>query len=240
MQSPASSGRGPQELKEILERQVGHLRRSLAAYEHGIWEEAERLATSVFILVADGKGRTKPLLSQMGVRDTIPFVSQTTKSVVYVGLPICGVRPHEGSFRYFPLYMMDDTTPPTPRDTKRVSFQDWWSERIYQYKTNSLDRELFVRSLRSQDGGAHVDQELTDEGYKLIKTMGNDRIQIVDGKPMISLLLHGHELSEAEKQRLEGPPFRNAPLKGSHWAAMAHIAWELDRTITEASLVAPR
>ena len=47
------------ELTELLETQLGHLGRSLDAFNSGIWAEAERLAATAYILLADGKGRTQ-------------------------------------------------------------------------------------------------------------------------------------------------------------------------------------
>ena len=227
------------DLDAILARQVGHLRRSLEAYERGVWEEAERLASVVFILVADGQGRTKPLLSQMELRDEIPFLSCRSKTLNYYRLPICGVDLYDGEHVYYPLYILPVSF---RHDEKRGTFSDWWGETIYRYSEEViLDRGTFVRSLRSQDGGAHVDAELTEKAYALVRTMGNDSVHILDGKPVTTARANGLPLSEETKRELERPPFRhNPPLPGAYWAAMAHIAWELETTLTEAGLCAPR
>lgn len=233
------SVRSPKELDEILARQIGHLRRSLDCYERGMWEEAERLATSVYILVVDGARQTKSLLSQMGLRETLSFVSCKTKSIPYHRLPICGVEAHGDEHVYFPLFML-----PTwlHHDVRRLPFAEWWNETIYLHNPGvELTREKFVCTLRSQDGGAHVDQKITREAYRLIKAMGNDALRIVDGRPVDTAMGNGGPMTKEIEEQLKKPPYRNnPPMKGAHWAAMAHIAWELDTSLSEAGLCPQR
>ena len=124
------------ELNELLATQLGHLERSLAAFNSGIWAEAERLANTSYILLADGRSRTKPLLGQLDIRDKIRFVSMRNRAVVYVGVPLCTVENVDGSHRYMPLFASDYER---AKKINWLNFQDWWEEPVY---TDGLGSKL--------------------------------------------------------------------------------------------------
>lgn len=218
------------ELNELLATQLGHLERSLAAFNSGIWAEAERLANTSYILLADGRSRTKPLLGQLDIRDKIRFVSMRNRAVVYVGVPLCTVENVDGSHRYMPLFASDYER---AKKINWLNFQDWWEEPVYTDGLGSkLSRKLVVKTLRDQDGGAHLDATVTEPSYAEMKSLGFNRIQIVNGKPGITVFASECVVTDEMREQMKGPPFRNPPIPGAHWATMAHIAWEISQSLS--------
>ena len=220
------------ELNELLKTQLDHLGRSLDAFNSGIWAEAERLANTAYILLADGKNRTEPLLEQLDIRDKIKFISVRSRPLVYVGVPLCTVENLDGSHRYMPVFASDDER---AKNIKWLSFQDWWEEPVYTDSAGSkLSRKMVVKTLRDQDGGAHLDATVTEPSYAEMKNLGFDRIQIVNGKPSITVFASECVVTDEMRERMKGPPFRNSPILGAHWATMAQIAWEIFQSLDSA------
>ena len=63
------------ELVSALNNQLKAIEASSAAFDEGEAWEATRLAVAVYVILYDGKGRTVSLLSQLGIKEKIPFVS---------------------------------------------------------------------------------------------------------------------------------------------------------------------
>jgi hypothetical protein len=63
------------ELVSALNNQLKAIKASSAAFDEGEAWEATRLAVAVYVILYDGKGRTVSLLSQLGIKEKIPFVS---------------------------------------------------------------------------------------------------------------------------------------------------------------------
>lgn len=91
-----------------------------------------------------------------------------------------------------------------------------------------------MKTLRDQDGGAHLDATVTEQSYSEMKNLGFDRIRIVDGKPTITVFGSECGVTDEMREQMKGPPFRNPPIPGAHWATMAHIAWEISQSLNSA------
>src|SRR5262249_55095782 len=63
------------QLVSALNNQLKAIKASSAAFDEGEAWEATRLAVAVYVILYDGKGRTVSLLSQLGIKEKIPFVS---------------------------------------------------------------------------------------------------------------------------------------------------------------------
>ena len=132
--------------------------------------KAKRLATSIYALCYDpayGSSRTKSLLSQMHLINNLEFLS--SKKVhhpsEFIRTPLLilsgGVEP----FHFEPLL---DTR---PEFYEWLRFKKWWEETVFTTWTGrTLSRKNLVLTMRSQDGGAHVDESIRDEEYFELKT----------------------------------------------------------------------
>jgi hypothetical protein len=65
------------EIEDELKRQIRNMSRSMDAFDRGALEEAERLASSVYILLHDGSGRQKSLLEQLGLKSGLQMVDSS-------------------------------------------------------------------------------------------------------------------------------------------------------------------
>ena len=89
-----------------------------------------------------------------------------------------------------------------------LAFSKWWDGRIFHPATEiSLSRKNIIFSARTQDGGAHVDDHLTDLNYRILRTIGQANV-------MLSI---GGQTSE--------PPGNLV------WPIIRQIAWELDQSL---------
>jgi hypothetical protein len=160
----AGQKRSREELANLFKGQKKALEASSKNFDDGEEWEAERLATTVFNLVFDGKPLIS-LLTQLGVKDSLKFMST---SRMPTGLPLPTVatpsllmtRHDKTGSRFLPKL---GDGPPLYR---QVTFEDWWkNELIYQEKASGqLNRLRLVLALRHQDGGSHIGN-LTDGVY---------------------------------------------------------------------------
>jgi hypothetical protein len=71
------------ELVSALNEQLGAIKASSAAFDAGVTWEATRLATAAYVILHDGKRRTVSLLTQLGVKEKIPFISSSVPANPY-------------------------------------------------------------------------------------------------------------------------------------------------------------
>lgn len=206
--------RTPDELKEHLRLQMGHLRRSCEAYDKGELSEAQRLAASCYLLVYDPvtSRPTKSLLLQLGLKSKMLFFDESNMSLLQglkfqpqmtIGQPLVSMQFGGGSDgRYIPLLG-------TTKSAHQVKFQGWWEGLAYiGWKGgHNLSRKNLVISLRNQDGGGHVDDHIRDPAYKQMSENADERVTVSSGSAA------------------------GVPIKFAHWASMRQIAWELDESI---------
>jgi len=177
----AAHNRSREELVSLLKGQMKALEASSKNFDAGEEWEAERLATTVFNLVFDGKPIVS-LLSQLGVKDSLKFMST---SRMPTGLPpptvavpsLLSMRLDKTGSR---LTAKLGDGPPVYR---LVPFGDWWkNELIYHEKASGqLNRMRLVFALRHQDGGGHMGN-LTDGVYVHLKKGAGWQLKHADGK----------------------------------------------------------
>jgi len=204
----AGSGRTHEELLDLLKGQRKALDASSKNFDNDEEWEAERLATTVFNLVFDHGKSVKSLLTQLGVKNLLRFVSSGRMPT---GLPppnfatpaLLVMRSDKSGARFIPK--LGDGPPPSYR---LVSFEDWWkSELIYQEKASGqLNRMRLVLALRHQDGGGHIGT-LTDGVYVHLKKGAGWRLKHSDGK--------------------------DEPVANLIAASMRQVAWELTETLKQ-------
>jgi hypothetical protein len=100
----------------------------------------------------------------MGVKDQLRFLSSGRvpegKSLIGQVSPLAGIRLSSGGSHFAPI--LDQL----PSEAMWVSLSVWWNEeRIFSDGEYSLTREALVFALRNQDGGGHLDPELSNRDY---------------------------------------------------------------------------
>lgn len=214
----ACMSRTDQELQQETWEQRVALQRFGAMYDQGDHWAAKHLATVVSTLVREGKRNTHPLLAQIGVASSMPFLS-TARQIAWnvkpnVPLLVMFSGPH--GIRFIPR----KDAPPDPENTRWLSFTEWWKEEpifgedsgppepssgVTEERERRLTREALVKSIRDQDGGAHVDPVLSDATYELLK--------------------HGQVGVEVHRGG------RQIPVEGAQLATMRQIAWEMEQSM---------
>jgi hypothetical protein len=161
--------RSRDELLKQLGEQLTSLRISAAAYDAGTVSEAKRLAATVYILVHDGKRQTISLLTQLGVRDQMPFIASAPAvdgRNLLSQMPLTMVSHSGGQASHLPLL---DNGPPFSR---WIPFAEWWDEEILRDAKlgHTLTRKELVLVLGNKEGGRHFDEELRDPAYIAISS----------------------------------------------------------------------
>lgn len=197
--------RTEEQIKEAFSEQMMALRASAKAFDEGAKWEAKRLATVIHILVHDA-GRTTSLLTQMGLKSNLQFVSTATPIVednLIADMPLVWMRMGDSVCEYVPSFVVKPKS-----NLRAVSFTTWIEEPAYRAVNQlPLSRKNLILSLRDQDGGAHFDQSLGDPAYRSVATENSAGwvFRSIDGQDRIPI--------------------------GPHLASMRQIAWEMDETV---------
>ena len=201
---------GELEAKLLIQRKA--LASSASAYDNGELWEAERLAVTVSNLVNDGGGRSKSLLSQLGLLTRMEFLSSSRgmrnehlgspvspKTYIVPPTPLLSLRFDNDGVSFAPLCESEGKQ----SHYRYLKFKRWYRETIFEtVDGRRLNRKNLVYVLRSQDGGAHIDSLIRNEAYSRFR---------VDTDPRMSC---------------GGKPIPNA-----HYATMRQVAWELEQSL---------
>jgi hypothetical protein len=198
--------RTKEDLQQALENQCRALRASSTAYDSGELWEATRLATSVIVTVHDGGRNYQSILSQLGMRGRLRFVSTAfqyssrnmLRETHLLSTKIYG----DGMAEYKPL--LDGA----PHPIRFIQFHQWWEkELIFRDGEFNLTRKRLTHILRNKEGGAHLDPILQDANY---------------------LRFAKEQLTTPVVFSSGAPP---KPILGAELASMRQIAWELLETL---------
>lgn len=219
--------RTPEHVTSALATQRRALDASCAGYDAGKKWEALRLASVVWILVADS-GHQRSILTQASLKASLKFASTSRVGAMDEAtahlMPAHWPKNRRNMMEETPLVQISmgpagvfyephrDGSKPF---SKWVTFDQWWqTELIYTSGVNNgiedeftLTRKQLVASLRDQEGGAHFDAKLTNPNY--IKFAHDE---LPTGGPS------------------SRPLFRMADRE---LASMRQIAWEVNRSLTE-------
>lgn len=220
-----------------LSEQVAALRASSKGYEEGHLWEAKRLATTSYILVHDSiQGRSKSLLTQLGLRASLRIKSSIsdpsefdTKRMSWdIRRGLIVIRSSSGSVSFAPKL--------EPREEvyRSLSFGEWYEEVIFKglYST-SVSRKNLIHYLRSQDGGAHVDSHLDNQSYVQWKMLGDPAVRFERDSDGVKIYGPMLDLRTGETVVLPQEEEIGEPIPNSVPAAMRQVAWELDQALAE-------
>jgi hypothetical protein len=153
------------EVVEKIREQRGFLERSLADFLNGHEEEAVRIATSIRVLVHEGRG--KPLLKSFKPN--------------YLELPILNNNVHEPRpgekilARFAPVMISKGGVQPITdlSNTKETTIGKWWlrpcvTATTPEGRTIDFTRSDIIRTLADKEGGAHVDEDLPEDYCRYI------------------------------------------------------------------------
>jgi hypothetical protein len=214
--------KSPEELHSELNEQVAELRARCAAYDNETLWEAKSIANSAYKLLYDGNRRERSLLGMLGMLHRENFIS--TARVYKEGRPV-EIAP--GRFKVtreakFPAMALARCiegkwtwAPRLERAEESIDlpFRKWWRENIFTNLAGAhLSRMNLVFFMRSQDGGAHVDDHVRSEAYHRF---------VHDAAPNIQYI---------EPSRGYQSPTGN-PLPNAARATMRQIGWEIDKTL---------
>jgi hypothetical protein len=205
------------ELIDYLRVQLGHLRTSAAAFDGGNEDEAQRLATTIRVLVHDTSHSTG-LLKQLKVKHGLRFLDTAHRPpppgvirLYFGGLAVLEQSDESGHYR--PRF-----ADKPPQGLGPQPFRNWWNRQVLQ----DLSAEWFTRReivlfMANQDGGTHVDPEIEPRLHALtrLNSMG------------LSWRREGDWSVVAVAVEPRGEPL-GSPLP----ANVRQIAYELEETIT--------
>lgn len=226
--------RSKEDLEAELVEQVTALRASASAYDadrKNRWE-AKRLAATAYILLHDGPGgsRTRALLRQTGRRGKMKFLSTKVvppafgqgKLVAAQGALLVSIHFASGLVEYVPHLGHH----PFSQDFRWLSFQEWWEESLFHpFSHLNLSRKNLVFTLRTQDGGGHVDRAISNAEYASLKTQGDGTARLLSGG---GVEFYGVEFF--------GDQTTGELIPNGVNAHMRQIAWELDESLKLAGL----
>lgn len=179
-------------------------------YDSGKLWEAKRMATHIHTLVHNGgsaKRRTISLLSQLGMLENIEFLSSSRGlSTMKPDTPLLVVTLTSSD----PVYSPFCITGVSPPGLKKVKFLQWWDEPVYRLESGQvLTRRNLIYSMRNQDGGSHIDGELTNESYVDMMAGSTSPVYIAN------------------------PDRTKRPIPNAHLATVRQIAWEVLQTLNQ-------
>ncbi|TRO96759.1 hypothetical protein FKB34_01960 [Glycocaulis profundi] len=226
------------ELELELREQIAALRASCLSYDQGNEWEAKRLATVISTLLHDsGRGQSRSLLGQTGRKDGIELSSSITREGMPArkrgwdsrcGLVVLTIESGQPAFR--PKLHGEQWPQELPLPV--LNFARWNSEEIFRgVYERPVTRPSLVYALRNQDGGAHVDRHLRDEGYTFWKKHGDAGIRFSDDDGVTALCLRAIHLQTGEREPIENFQRRTKPILHGPTAAMRQIAWEVDEAL---------
>lgn len=232
-----------EELEAALARQLGHMRRSAQIFDDGVLEEAERLASVAYILLHDGRGRTKSLLGQLGLKHRLRLFDTTRPPpppghIALQNAKLCSLRLAVGpdnewaEVNYVPAFHHAKSID----DIRLIPFSKWIDQPIYQSaKGFAVTRKNLITSLRDQGGGGHVDAEITHRDYHWLSSMGEDNFFLEKSEHTDNAWALAACLKREPDDSLT--PVQGKPIfKNGHWASMRQVTWELDESLKRIGL----
>jgi hypothetical protein len=204
-----------EQLNSEFQEQLSALRTSNASYDSGSLWEAKRLATSIYILFHDARNN-QSITQTLNIKGGIKLLSSAVERTYPLGSTVLFRSPHNivtvnmGPSGVTCAPNFDRTFPMS--SYKWLNFPKWWEEKVLDDGGSMhLSRKNIIFSMRNQDGGSHVDPELTDENYYKFKHIG------------VGMQILSHNSSGDQS----GP----TPIPNIISATVRQISWEVDQTI---------
>jgi hypothetical protein len=180
---------------------------SCESFDRGHHWESFRIATAIYAMVHDGGRNSRSILTQLGLRGGLRLSSKVNirPGNLLADMPLVVFRISQQGPQCLPI--LDGG--PLDGQSQQLQFGKWWEQTIlaHSHRGLALSRRDLVFSMRNQDGGAHVDPNLTDEAYVRFS-------RIHPGTPRFISTTTGE-----------------MPFTGIVEACMRHVGWELLQAI---------
>lgn len=191
------------DFKEHLKKQLGFLDRSCQSYDASFADEAVRIATVIRVLVHQ-TGASTSLLKHLNAT-TINLLSTTfepsPQTGYFVGMGM--MRVGDEKSEYFPQLVEGPMN-------EFIPVSKWWNQVVMVLDAkHKITRKHIVLAAANKDGGAHVDEKLTDEyvalsaagavGTFVYETQGNREEAPIESAHLVSLRQMGYELLHSPK-----------------------------------------
>lgn len=181
------------------------LRSSCHNFDAGHTWEAMRIANEVYQLVFDGKRSTTSVLTHVGVKRSIKYINSiqwhplrnAKRKTAFTHM--VSLRCDDSGWHVDPLCSLGKMAEALAGE---VSFSFWWEHPIGKWPSGTLNRCQLIRTAGDQDGGRHVDANITEKTYVELATDLNERMRVA-GMPMVD----------------------------GHLACLRQIGWEMERTL---------
>lgn len=113
-------------------------------------------------------------------------------------------------------------TPESLGRMRKLAFSRWWEQKVFVSITGNLSvsRKNLVFGLRSHDGGAHLDGELTNEAYYRFSRVG-DHVSANAARSLTLNAINGKD---------------GKPLPNGHLHTIRQMTWELEQAIATAGI----
>lgn len=154
---------------KFIDRLV-HEALALDCLDHTRESFATTIATQLRVLLND-EGRNNSLLSQVGIKDSIFYITRPTLCLNVVNMLTTANMVKFVANSDNGAYCMVDDFKPKDKAGFSCSFEAWWNEIVIDSKHEKLShitRRDVVLVLADKEGGAHVDREY-DEAYRQVK-----------------------------------------------------------------------
>lgn len=214
------------ELEQMFRDQIDALKQIGELYDKGSVPMAMILSTIVSTLLRDGGRNTTSLLRSLNKKEEAKFISSSRG--FYNEIIMNGNKSeHElspaapliftemgfgGHYAYKPLCSVFPDIP----WKRALDFEDWYNEAIFKAEDGVyLTRKELIASMRDQDGGAHVDNYLSQNVYVKLKT---------DPEPIFKEMI---DKNPTLKEMI------SKKMIGAHYATMRQVAWEVLDSLRE-------
>ena len=174
------------DLERLLQEQIGFLGSSCKLFDEGAVGEAKRLALTIRILLHDTKKSTS-LLLQLGMKDKqfLNTASEYNPANILTHSGLCAMKLSGKSATVVPY--LDE-----PVFTRSSDFEEWWNQIIIvDDRKQTFSRKTLILYTANEDGGAHIDPELTEKYSRLTKENSLKWMVISSDEPPREL--EGHE-----------------------------------------------
>lgn len=163
--------KSPSDIRRALGNQISAIRSSCEAFDRGERWEAPRIAVAISMICHHTR-RSVSLLQHLQLEDRIKFISTVSEPISNTNLceshPLVGIEIGLSHGETWPAFEGPPGGEWNPIFHRECNFEKWWKHEIIaagRLGSWSLTRHGLIQSMRDQDGGAHVDEKLSNEAY---------------------------------------------------------------------------
>lgn len=172
------NSRDRDELISEFKEQLVALRTACAGYDREQYWQAKHIATILYILFHDGTGRTRSLLSHLGLRSAFRVLStyapEQPGTIAGFATPLLGISFDRDRIWHSPTFEV----PLMHREPRWLKPQDWYEESVFHARSGiRLSRKNVIFTMRTQDGGSHVDDRIRDAAYRVFSKQGDQSLR---------------------------------------------------------------